>query len=149
MLTDAGPLIALFDRRDPDHLACADVVRETSTSLQSTWPAFAEAMFLLGERFRRTRWSVQKKLWGLLATGALMLRDLTPDEIQRSCELMQKYHDLPMDLADATLVALAESTGTERIFTLDRDFRVYRLHGRKAFDIVPKPTTAFARRSDR
>ena len=50
---------------------------------------------------------------------------------------MAKYADVPMDLADATLVALAEERDENRIFTLDGDFRVYRLHGRRAFDIVP------------
>jgi predicted nucleic acid-binding protein len=50
---------------------------------------------------------------------------------------MAKYADLPMDLADATMVALAEQRRERRIFTLDDDFRVYRLHGRQHFEIIP------------
>jgi predicted nucleic acid-binding protein len=50
---------------------------------------------------------------------------------------MTRYADLPMDLADATLVALAEERADRRVFTLDSDFQVYRLHGRKRFEIVP------------
>jgi predicted nucleic acid-binding protein len=42
-----------------------------------------------------------------------------------------------MDLADASLVALAEERGLKRIFTLDDDFRIYRIHGRTSFDIIP------------
>lgn len=43
-----------------------------------------------------------------------------------------------MDLADATLVALAEERGSRRVFTLDRNFQVYRIHGRGRFDSVPR-----------
>lgn len=50
---------------------------------------------------------------------------------------MAKYADRPMDLADATLVALAEERGERRIFTLDSDFRIYRIHGRTHFEIIP------------
>ena len=51
--------------------------------------------------------------------------------------LMENYSDLPMDLADATLVVLAETLGTRRIFTLESDFRMYRYRRRQPFDIVP------------
>ncbi len=50
---------------------------------------------------------------------------------------MAKYRDLPMDLADASLVALAEETGLTRIFTLDEHFRLHRLLGRKRFVVIP------------
>jgi predicted nucleic acid-binding protein len=48
-----------------------------------------------------------------------------------------KYADLPIDLADATLVAVAEDRRLSTIFTLDKDFGVYRMNGRKPFTIVP------------
>ena len=50
---------------------------------------------------------------------------------------MERYADLPMDLADATLVAVAEEGGIDRVFTLDSDFRVYRLRGRQEFRTIP------------
>ncbi len=50
---------------------------------------------------------------------------------------MAKYADLPMDLADATLVALAEERGLRKVITLNRDFQIYRIHGRQRFEIVP------------
>jgi len=50
---------------------------------------------------------------------------------------MAKYADLPMDLADATFVALAEARGMRRVFTPDSDFGVYRIHGRERFDVIP------------
>ena len=52
-------------------------------------------------------------------------------------ELMAKYKDAPMDIADASLVAAAEVSGKQRIFTVDSDFVVYRLLGKQSFDIVP------------
>jgi uncharacterized protein len=55
----------------------------------------------------------------------------------RAARLMETYADRPMDLADATLVALAEERGTNRIFTLDGDFHAYRFKGRRHFDVVP------------
>jgi predicted nucleic acid-binding protein len=72
-------------------------------------------------------------------TDRLRVLDLARSAVQRSVELMAKYGDLPMDLADATLVAVAEERGIRRVFTLDSDFQVYRLHGRRRFDLVPAP----------
>ena len=56
---------------------------------------------------------------------------------KRTRALMAKYRDLPMDLADASLVAAAEALNLKRVFTLDSDFRVYRFRSRQAFDIIP------------
>lgn len=58
-------------------------------------------------------------------------------ECERMKVLMEKYKDLPMDLADASLVAVAESQKIKRIFTLDSDFFVYRLYDKDAFDVIP------------
>ena len=51
--------------------------------------------------------------------------------------LMERYRDLPMDLADASLVALAEERRLRQVFTLDADFRVYRLPDGQAFEVLP------------
>ena len=79
----------------------------------------------------------REALWRLVSSGRLVLADLSAAAVERSAWLMAKYADLPMDLADATLVALAEERGQRRIFTLDSDFRVYRLNGRGRFEILP------------
>jgi predicted nucleic acid-binding protein len=60
-----------------------------------------------------------------------------PERLGRVRDLMERYRDLPMDLADASLVALAETLNQKRIFTLDTDFRVYRIHRNRPFEIVP------------
>jgi predicted nucleic acid-binding protein len=134
ILTDAGPLIAILDRGDADHARCVAALDRLAGPLVTTWPAFTEAIYLLGAR---AGWPAQQCLWRLLLRDDLQVASLSPPVLRRAYDLMNKYRDLPMDLADATLVALAETLGTTRIFTLDADFRAYRLHGRKAFDIIP------------
>jgi predicted nucleic acid-binding protein len=79
----------------------------------------------------------QRALWRLVTTGRLVVADLSRSAVERSSRLMDRYADRPMDLADATLVALAEERGLRTIFTLDADFRVYRLRGRQRFATIP------------
>lgn len=133
-LIDAGPLVALIDADEDDHLACVQALNVLSFPLQTTWPAFTEAMYLLN----RAGGSVGRQaLWKLLFSGRIEIVALAAPALERTAWLMEKYADVPMDLANATLVALAEQSGDHRIFTLDSDFLVYRVHGRGRFDIVP------------
>ncbi|MGO9560319.1 MAG: type II toxin-antitoxin system VapC family toxin [Acidimicrobiales bacterium] len=133
-LTDAGPLIALIDGDEPDHDACLETAEELPLPLVTTWPAFTEAMYLLG---RAGGSPGQQALWRLVHTGRLVIADLSQSAVERTSRLMDQYADGPMDLADATLVALAEERGYRRIFTLDSEFHVYRIRGRTRFEVVP------------
>ena len=105
-----------------------------SLPMITTWPAFTEAMYLLG---RAGGWPPQATLWAMIERGMLQIAELSDAVALRMRALMEQYHDLPMDLADASLVALAEERGQTRIFTLNRDFQVYRLPRGRAFTIVP------------
>lgn len=134
-LTDAGPLIAIIDADEPDHGACLAALDELALPLVTTWPAFTEAMYLLGQAGGIKG---QRALWRLAHTGRLVVADLSTTALDRSAQLMDKYADRPMDLADATLVAFAEEQGHRRIFTLDSDFHIYRIRGRQRFDVVPR-----------
>jgi len=133
-LTDAGPLIALIDRDEPDHELVLAALDSLALPLVTTWPAFTEAMYLLG---RAGGLVGQRALWRLIETERLRIADLTPSAVVRSARLMEKYADRPMDLADATLVAYAEEHGVRKVFTLDTDFHIYRSHGRRPFEIIP------------
>jgi predicted nucleic acid-binding protein len=133
-LTDAGPLIAIIDADEPDHDRCVQALDETTLPLVTTWPAFTEAMYLLA---RAGGIQAQRALWRLVHTDRLVIADLSASAIERSSRLMDKYADLPMDLADATLVALAEEDGYRTVFTLDSDFGVYRIRGRVPFRTIP------------
>jgi predicted nucleic acid-binding protein len=134
ILTDTGPLVALLDGDDPYHAACvAAAQRLPSGPLVTTWPCFTEAMYLLGEV---GGYSYHAALWNLRTTGRLVLLDLTGEEVDRMAALMEKYKDTPMDLADASLVAVAESRSLRRVFTVDNDFYVYRLSDGSALEVV-------------
>ena len=79
----------------------------------------------------------QAALWGFVERGALTIHLPTDAETRRMKVLMQKYEDIPMDLADASLLAAAETQRLRRIFALDSDSRVYRRNGTDAFEAVP------------
>jgi hypothetical protein len=135
VLVDAGPLVALLDRRDRDHAATVAAFTTIRDPLITVWPSFAEAMYLLNRS-----WPAQKALWSRLETHALDLATLDETDAPRMRELMEKYRDLPMDFADAALVRVAEREALTRIFTLDRrHFSIYRPGRRKRFSIVPMP----------
>ncbi len=89
---------------------------------------------MLGEALA---WRGQDKLWRLVWSGSLLIAELSEPVLCRAYELMEKYRDVPMDFADATLVAYAESTEMRKVFTLDSDFHIYRLHGMHAFEVLP------------
>ena len=79
----------------------------------------------------------QAALWNLRTAGRLVLHDLTAAEADRMAALMAQYQDTPMDLADASLVVVAESRILRRVFTTDSDFYVYRLADGSALEVVP------------
>jgi predicted nucleic acid-binding protein len=133
ILVDAGPLKALVDADDQHHAACVATVRSLRDSLGTVWPALTEAMYLLAA-FPRA----QEALWDMLALGAVQLQSLDQDDVPRMRELMVKYSDRPMDMADAALIRVAEREGVQTIFTVDKkDFAVYRLHGRSRITVIP------------
>ena len=134
ILVDAGPLVALIDRGEQDHNRCVETLSALTSPMITTWPALTEAMYLLGDA---GGWKAQQALWKLLDRGDLQLLDLDEPLRARSKALMAKYQDRPMDLADASLVAVAEVLNVQRVFTLDRDFHIYRWRGRRRFDVIP------------
>ncbi|MEQ1440479.1 VapC toxin family PIN domain ribonuclease [Fontimonas sp. SYSU GA230001] len=132
ILADAGFLYALLDRDDAWHaraLAAADALDEAWIT---TWPVLTEAVHLA------TRWLGAEAAIALMqevARGDLAIWDISTDARRRLPTLMRRYADLPMDLADASLVLLAEAQGHGRILTTDtRDFRAYRWKSRAPFE---------------
>jgi predicted nucleic acid-binding protein len=133
-LCDTGPIVALIDRRDPYHLLCVKALEALPPEpFTTTWACLAESMYLLG---RVGGLAAQIELWGFVSDGLIRLHETNHPELTRMRELMVQYGDIPMDLADASLVSAAESLGTRRILTLDRHFRAYRVEGRHSFEIL-------------
>jgi predicted nucleic acid-binding protein len=133
ILVDAGPLVALADRTDAHHAACLRALENLRAPLGTVWPALTEAVYLV------QRWpSAQMELLNLVEAGALRILPFGRDDVARVKALMTKYRDLPMDLADAALVRVAEREGLWTIFTIDRrDFSLYRPLGLGRFKIIP------------
>ena len=135
-LTDAGPLVALIDKSDDYYEACQAELQSLSPPLVTPWPCFTGAMHLLN---RADGHFAQNSLWELVTGNTLIIHASSLEEQARMRELMVKYSNAPMDLADAALVAAAEVLGVQRIFSIDSGFYVYRLMGGTALDVVPGP----------
>lgn len=135
VLVDTGPLVAVVDESDEDHRRCVNVLKQLVDPLVTTWPAVTEATYLLGQT--RNPLDSQDALLATIERQVVVVADLGPRDVLRLRALIRKYRDLPMDLADATLVCVAERDGIRQVFTLDtRDFEVYRIGRRETFTII-------------
>lgn len=121
VLVDAGPLIALFNKNDKYHDTIKNYLSTFHGQLISTWPVLTEVVFMLDFHPQ-----VKTDFLKWVSDGAIDLYDLELWQLQRIIALFKKYHDLPADLADTTLIAASESLGIKQILTIDRDFDVYR-----------------------
>ncbi len=135
-LTDAGPLFAVVAPQGQPELSaqCRQVLLTLEMPLVTTWACLSEAMHLAGR-------SMQSRIALLITSGTLRLHMTSEAETERILHLMEQYRDRPMNLADASLVVLAESVGYKRVFSIDGDFFIYRLSGGTALEVVPGPTT--------
>jgi uncharacterized protein len=124
-LVDAGPLVATFSRGDVHHAASLSFFAAYRGELVTTWPVVAEACHLLRrapeERINLLRW---------IERGALRVHESVAERVSEVIEYMAKYADLPMDLADASVVIAAINLDIRDIASTDSDFEVYRLPNR-------------------
>ena len=125
---DAGPLVALFNQRDQHHQKALEFLENFEGEFVSTIAIITEVAYLLD--FSST---AQADFIRWVATGAIELAHLETGDLERIAELITQYADLPMDFADASLVAVCERLGIREVATLDSDFHVYRLDGKNAF----------------
>lgn len=133
ILVDAGPLVALVDSDDQHHQKCVTALRQIHEPLATVWPALTEALYLLNDLP-----AGQEAVWDSILRGVIGILPLDVEDIPRMRELMRKYRDRGMELADAALIRTAERENVRKFFTVDRsDFAVYRLHGRIRPVIVP------------
>jgi predicted nucleic acid-binding protein len=132
ILADTGPLVALLDREDADHARCVAAARQLQGVLVTTWAIITEAFYLLSPDAQ-----AQDALLGKIESGDVLIEELGAADVAGLRSLLRKYRDLPMDLADATLVHLGDRNGLDTVFTLDADFRVYRLSRGRALNVVP------------
>jgi hypothetical protein len=133
LLLDTGALVSLLDRSQTHHQKCRRAYADWAGPVVSTEAVLTEATHLLaGVRGGRAACA------DFFLSGGAVLVPSTTTSLQRVRKLLEKYGDLPMDFADATLVALGEELDCTSVFTTDRtDFSIYRLKGRKPFRLVP------------
>ena len=123
ILVDTGPLVALFDPRDEAHARCVEVLKAISEPIATTIPVLTEAVHLLQPGSIGT----QRLIDFITGTGIEVLF-LNDQLLERALKLMVQYRDTPMDLADASLLAVAEDRNLRTVFTVDRrDFAIYRI----------------------
>jgi len=132
-LLDTGPWIALIDRSEAAHDTCVKWYASFSGELFSTEAVLTEVLYLLNFSLKAQQAALDFVIRGFVT--------LVPSDIHSllfARSQMEKYADLPMDFADATLVCLAEESGILNIATLDhKDFSIYRTTNNQAFRILP------------
>lgn len=133
VLLDTGAWVALLDEEEEYHRSCMAFFKGFTGQLFTTEPVLTETLYLLLPSFRAQRLAID-----FVLNGGVELVSQSPDSLRRSLTLMEKYKNLPMDFADATLVVLAEELECYDIFSLDKKgFAIYRV-GRQGFKIWPE-----------
>ncbi len=131
IIIDTGFLIALADRRDRRHANALQWKDSAADGWTTTWPVIAEAYYMISERLSQ---DAALDLLKECENGSISIWDIPTPQLPSMRKLLAKYKQLPMDLADASLVLLAEQVGHGRILTTDqRDFGAYRWKNRKPF----------------
>jgi len=132
VIADTGFWLALANRNDRYHALATERLKELREPLVTTWPVVTETCYLLLSRLGTDK---QRAFMDSYSAGAFEVFDLRREHGPRISALMETYADLPMDLADASLVLLAEELGDGRILSTDgRDFRTYRWKRHEPFE---------------
>jgi len=120
-LVDAGPLIALFDKDDIYHQQILEFLKSYNGHLYTSWPVITETLHML---IFSTEVQLDFLRW--LDRGGLRVLNFDQSILKRVISLTKKYNDLPVDFADASLVAAAERENIKDIISIDSDFYVYK-----------------------
>jgi uncharacterized protein len=132
VIADTGFWLALANRRDRHHAVARQRLQQLREPLITTWPVMTETCYLL---LSRLGGASQRNFVESFSAGAFEVFNLGREHGSRLTSLMETYADLPMDLADASLVLLAEELGHGRILSTDgRDVRAYRWKRHEPFD---------------
>ncbi len=120
-LIDSGPLIALFDRNDRYYGSVLEFIKAFKGELITTWPVITEVSHMLDFNLQ-----VQIDFLKWCERGGVTLYEITQEELSNIRAMMEKYSDIPMDLADGTLMYIANKEKIKNILSIDSDFDIYR-----------------------
>jgi predicted nucleic acid-binding protein len=142
VLLDTGFIVALLDRSESLHKTCARTIREVQAPLATCEAVITESSYLL-----RNLSGASEAVIENIAAGIFQIPFQLSRETAAVKQLLRKYKDRKIDLADACLIRLADQFGTADILTLDRDFAVYRWGKNKPFRVLPSADLHGARGS--
>ncbi|HEY4114027.1 MAG TPA: PIN domain-containing protein [Rhizomicrobium sp.] len=128
-IVDTGPLVAFFDRAEKQHFWVGERIEELDAPLLVCEAVITETMYLVSSR-------AQDALLALLQNRVLVVGFRMEEEVVAVRQLMQKYRDTPMSLADACIVRMAEIHDRHAVLTLDSDFSIYRKKGRMPLTLI-------------
>jgi predicted nucleic acid-binding protein len=129
IIIDTGPIVALLNRRDKHHKRVLEFTKNYNGGFVTTWSVITEAMHLLRQSIQ-----AQLNLLEWIRRGGIEIFQIEQSDVDRMITLTQKYSDLPMDLADCSLIVVAEKLGINEIISIDSDYDVYRTLKREALD---------------
>ncbi len=131
VLLDTGVIVALLDRSEKFHQACAKAVQELQSPLVTCEAVLAESCYLLRNLPGAPDAVIENVAAGIFQIPFQLSREATGVR-----QALRKYRDRKIDLADACLIRLAEEFETADILTLDKDFEIYRWSKNKPFRIL-------------
>ncbi|MES2923849.1 MAG: PIN domain-containing protein [Verrucomicrobiota bacterium] len=131
VIADTGPIVALLDGSDSHHSWARECFRHLAPPLATCEAVLCEAYFLL-QRFPPGKRTLLKMISG----GAFSLPFRAGDHLPDIAKLLVKYDDTPMDFANACLVQMAETSKAPKVWTIDSDFKIYRLNNRRVVPVL-------------
>jgi len=134
IIVDAGPLIALFDKDDKYHNSVLKFLKTFDGQLITSWPVITEVTHLLNFNV-----NVQIDFLEWLKREAVTIVNLENIHLERIIQLSKKYSDVPMDLADSSLIVIAELTNITDIITIDSDNYIYKTKNKKLLNNLLLP----------
>ncbi|MBM4351754.1 MAG: PIN domain-containing protein [Deltaproteobacteria bacterium] len=133
VIVDTGPWVAFIDRSEAMHKKCVEWLRQFEGHIFSSEAVLTEVLYLLNFSYK-----AQSAAIDFILNGAITLAPLSLESLKKTKKLMEKYKDIPMDYADATLVCLAEDLSINHVITFDsKHFGIYRLIRKQPFVIFP------------
>lgn len=137
VIADTGFWVALLNKDDVFHAQATTYLASCRQTLVTTWSVITEVCYML---LSRRGMPAVRQFLDMGAQGYFVIVPLEVEQLQHAATLMEKYADLPMDLADASMVLLAEALGHGRILSTDqRDFDCYRWKNRQPFENLLLP----------
>lgn len=130
VLADTGFFVALFNKTDAYNERVVQFLKSEPSVLRTTWPVITDACFFLDAAWKTA-------FLAFIQRGGVTVHDIPPAELPTLITVFRKYPDREVDLADASLIWLAEKTRVARVLTIDRqDFQIYQLSKNRRFVLV-------------